>query len=152
MVTTFWSWHQLYSSITSWWAREASVRPLVWLSVSEMSCPNVQPALGGEISHRPWSSGSDHYRSHNGPSCGTSCKWLKALVWASESRNGEGPPWRLNICPSTNALTGRRSNRSVKYFHTLAFPYFHRRSSQKPYTWVTYRLSWFPLNMVMHSR
>ena len=37
MVTTFLSWHQLYPSMTSWWARDINVRPFVWLKVSDMS-------------------------------------------------------------------------------------------------------------------
>uniref|UniRef100_A0A0E9XK82 Uncharacterized protein n=1 Tax=Anguilla anguilla TaxID=7936 RepID=A0A0E9XK82_ANGAN len=58
--------------MTSWWARDTRVRPLAWLKVSEMSCPKVYPAPRGEIPQPPRSSGSDHRRSHMGPSCGTS--------------------------------------------------------------------------------
>ena len=41
MVTTFFSWHQLYPSMTSWWALATSVSPLLWLNCSLMSCPKV---------------------------------------------------------------------------------------------------------------
>jgi hypothetical protein len=30
---------------------------------------------------------------------------------------------------SINAVNGRKSNRSVKYFHTFGFPYFRKHSS-----------------------
>lgn len=65
------TWHQLKPSMTSWWAREMSVRPLVWLNCCAMSCPNVYPAPRGDIPQPHLSSGSDHNRSHIGPSCGT---------------------------------------------------------------------------------
>lgn len=54
-------------------------------------------------------------------------------------------------CVSTNAVRGRQSNKSVKYFQTFAFPYFLKHSSQKPYTCVICLLSWFPRRMVILS-
>lgn len=65
------TWHQLYPSITSWWALDISERPFVWLKWAAISCPNVYPAPRGDIPQPQRSSGSDHKRSHIGPSCGT---------------------------------------------------------------------------------
>ncbi len=42
---------------------------------------------------------------------------------------GESPPCNPNIWPSTSAVTGKKSNKSVKYFHALGFPYFLKHSS-----------------------
>ena len=55
------------TSMTSWWALDTSVRALLWLNVSDISCPNVYPAPRGEIPQPPRSSGSDQSRSHMGP-------------------------------------------------------------------------------------
>ncbi len=66
------------TSMTSWWALDTSVRLLWWLNTSEMSLPNVYPAPRGEMPHPARSSGSDHSRSHMGPSCGT---WAKGIIW-----------------------------------------------------------------------
>lgn len=59
------------TSMTNWCALDTSDRPFVWLYCSEMSCPNVYPAPLGEIPQPYRSSGSDHRRSHIGPSWGT---------------------------------------------------------------------------------
>jgi hypothetical protein len=45
-----------------------------------MSCPNVYPAPLGFIPQPDLSSGSDHSRSHIGPSCGTYWTLFKALI------------------------------------------------------------------------
>ena len=47
----------MYPSIVSWWARVMSLRPLLWLNCSEMSCPKVYPAPRGEIPQPLRSSG-----------------------------------------------------------------------------------------------
>lgn len=60
-------WKQCVTSMTSWWALETRVRPLLWLNVSDMSWPNVYPAPLGEMPQPPRSSGSDHSKSHIGP-------------------------------------------------------------------------------------
>lgn len=91
-----------------------------------------------------------------GPSCGTS--WMRSIerMWSSVSIEGDRPPCRQKICDakhgthrqhvverresdeeraarrtwsSMRAVRGRKSNRSVKYFHTLALPYLRRHSS-----------------------
>lgn len=61
------AWKLCVTSMTSWWALETRVRPLLWLNVSDMSWPNVYPAPLGEIPQPPRSSGSDHSKSHIGP-------------------------------------------------------------------------------------
>ena len=68
------------TSITSWWARDTSVSPLLWLKVSEMSWPKVYPAPRGEMPHPPLSSGSDHSKSHMGP-------WHRERTWSKFQPN-----------------------------------------------------------------
>jgi len=94
------------TSITSWCARAIKVKPFVWLNVSDISCPNVYPAPRGEIPQPPRSSGSDHKRSHIGPSCGTSWSRSNARMWSSVSIDGDKPPCRQNICQKKNKRTG----------------------------------------------
>ena len=52
-------------------------------------------------------SGSDHKRSHIGPSWGTSYILSSYLILSKVSRLGDSPPWRENIFPSTSAVSGR---------------------------------------------
>lgn len=86
------------TSMTSWCARDTSVRPLLWLKASEMSWPKVYPAPRGEMP-QPWrSSGSLHSRSHMGPSCGTSCVRSSVRMASRVSTLGDNPPCRQNIC------------------------------------------------------
>ncbi|KAH9420185.1 hypothetical protein DERP_011519 [Dermatophagoides pteronyssinus] len=49
-------------------------------TILDMEEVNKKPAPRGEIPQPPRSSGSDHNRSHIGPSCGTSCKRSKARI------------------------------------------------------------------------
>lgn len=42
---------------------------------------------------------------------------------------GDRPPWTQRILSSIRATKGRKSNISVKYFHTLSEPYFLKHSS-----------------------
>lgn len=56
------------TSMTSWCARDTKVRPFLWLKFSEMSCPKVNPAPLGDMPQPQRSSGSDHSKSHMGPS------------------------------------------------------------------------------------
>lgn len=45
-----------------------------------------------------WPSGSDHSKSHIGPSCGTSCFLSIARIWSSVCIEGDNPPCTQNIC------------------------------------------------------
>ena len=72
-----------------------------------MSYPNVYPAPLGEIPQPPLSSGSDHNKSHIGPSCGTSCILSRALISSRESVDGDKPPCRQKNEFSTTAVKGR---------------------------------------------
>lgn len=89
-------------SITNWCARATSVSPLLWLNASEMSCPNVYPAPRGDIPHPQRSSGSDHSKSHMGPSWGTSCTRSMERTWSRVSMDGESPPCKQNIWNERN--------------------------------------------------
>lgn len=72
------------------------------LKASDISCPNVYPAPRGLIPQPHLSSGSDHNKSHMGPSCGTS--WILSidLIWSSVSIDGDNPPCRQKILPSAH--------------------------------------------------
>lgn len=84
------------------------MRLLVWLNYSEISFPNKYPAPLGEIPHpEVMLSGSDQSKSHIGPSCGTSYILSSYLILSSVSRDGDNPPCKLNIFPSTRAVKGR---------------------------------------------
>lgn len=63
--------------------------------------PKVYPAPLGEIPQPQRSSGSDHRRSHMGPSWGTSCTRSKLRMLSRVSMDGDNPPWRQNISDST---------------------------------------------------
>ena len=100
-----------------------------------MSLPNVYPAPRGEMPLRKHecqatllrsriindacvcgtcqparSSGSDHSRSHMGPSCGTSWMRSSARTWSSESMLGDRPPCRQKICRRQSGPPRRRAN------------------------------------------
>jgi len=64
-----------------------------------------------------------------GPSWGTSYTLSNYLILSKVSRLGERPPCNENIFPSTKAVKGRKSNTSVKNFHTFELPYFLTDSS-----------------------
>jgi len=63
--------------------------------------PNVYPAPRGEMPQPHRSSGSDHNKSHIGPSWGTSWTRSKFLMLSRVSIDGDNPPWRQNISDST---------------------------------------------------
>ena len=92
--------------MTSWCARAMVFSPFAWLNCSVMSCPNVYPAPRGLIPHPARSSGSDHTRSHTGPSCGTS--WKRSILRTSSmvSMDGLRPPCGQKIWFSTTAVSG----------------------------------------------
>jgi len=78
------------------------------LNYSETSLPNRYPAPLGEIPQAEVIlSGSDHSKSHIGPSCGTSYVLSKCLILSKVSKLGESPPCNENIFPSTKAVNGR---------------------------------------------
>ena len=124
------TWAQLNPSITNWWALAISLRLLVWLNCSDISwnnniwcqykrwyivhttkicveqnslctCPKVYPAPRGEIPQPHRSSGSDHRRSHIGPSWGTSWTRSKLRMLSRVSMDGDNPPCKQNISDST---------------------------------------------------
>ena len=89
----------LYPSITSWWARQMRLAKthgqtqkvsmcsegqqhtaalylslFMVLNFSQTSSPNKYPAPRGDKPQPSISSGSDHIKSHMGPSCGTSAQ------------------------------------------------------------------------------
>jgi hypothetical protein len=137
---------QLYPSITNWWARATSLRLLVWLNCSDMSWkwkphrwgqdwrkimaisrrygvsstwPKVYPAPRGDMPQPHLSSGSDHRRSHIGPSWGTSWTRSKLRTLSRFSMDGDKPPWRQKISDSTfkqrrNATWKKISERKKK--------------------------------------
>lgn len=54
-------------------------------------------------------SGSDHKRSHIGPSCGTSCFLSIDLIWSRVCIDGDKPPCTQNICNKMrNKLTQKK--------------------------------------------
>lgn len=55
--------------------------------------PNNHPAPRGLTAHVSTSSGSDHIKSQNGPSCGTSCARDIVRTWSSVRISGDRPPW-----------------------------------------------------------
>lgn len=63
--------------------------------------PKVYPAPLGDIPQPQRSSGSDHKRSHMGPSWGTSWTRSKLRMLSRVSMDGDNPPWRQNISDST---------------------------------------------------
>jgi hypothetical protein len=125
------TWAQLNPSMTNWWALAISLKLLVWLNCSEISwnkriwqcqhirwhaisttiicdwphnlctCPKVYPAPRGEIPQPHRSSGSDHRRSHIGPSWGTSWTRSKFRMLSRVSIDGDNPPCKQNISDST---------------------------------------------------
>eukprot|EP00955_Chlamydomonas_euryale_P107653 365788-Chlamydomonas_euryale.AAC.4 len=94
-----------------------------------MSWPYVYPAPRGEIPQPMRSSGSDHKRSHIGPSCGTSSNRCIWLIWSSVSMDGDKPACGQKSWFSMTAASGKKSKRSVSSCHTLGDPYFRRHSS-----------------------
>jgi hypothetical protein len=96
------------TSITSWCALETNFNLFLWRNCWETSGPKVYPAPLGEIPHpillnSPhwlpdfWSSGSDHKRSHMGPSGITSWNLLISLMLSRVSIEGERPPCKQKI-------------------------------------------------------
>ena len=67
----------------------------------EITWPNVYPAPRGEMPQPHRSSGSDHNKSHIGPSCGTSWTRSKFRMLSRVSMDGDSPPCRQNISDST---------------------------------------------------
>lgn len=65
------------------------------------TCPKVYPAPRGDIPQPQRSSGSDHKRSHIGPSCGTSWTRSKFLILSRVSIDGDNPPCKQKISDST---------------------------------------------------
>ena len=75
---------------------------LDWLNCVTTSEPNRYPAPLGDTPH-PWvSSGSDHRRSHMGPSWGTSCFRSMVRIWSRVWMLGERPPCTQNICEKSS--------------------------------------------------
>jgi len=84
------------------------VRLLVWRNWSETSFPNKYPAPLGDIPQDgALLSGSDHNKSHIGPSWGTSWTLLIYLMLSKVSKLGDNPPCKENILDSTSAQRGR---------------------------------------------
>lgn len=67
----------------------------------------MKPAPLGETLKPQRSSGSDHNKSHIGPSWGISYALSNYLMWSKESIEGLNPPCSPNISPSTNAVNGK---------------------------------------------
>ena len=68
--------------------------------------PNSQPAPRGLTAHVSMSSGSDHMRSQNAPSCGISCLRSIIRIWSMVRTSGDNPPWTHSTFPSTTAARG----------------------------------------------
>ena len=70
----------------------------MWLNYSDISFPKRYPAPRGDMPQpEVMESGSDHRRSHMGPSWGTSWILSNCRILSRVSREGERPPWRENI-------------------------------------------------------
>lgn len=69
--------------------------------VRVVTWPKVYPAPLGDMPQPQRSSGSDHKRSHMGPSWGTSCTRSKFRMLSRFSTEGDKPPCRQNISDST---------------------------------------------------
>ena len=83
------------------------VNLLVWLNYYDISYPKVYPAPLGEIPHPPLSSGSDHNKSHIGPSWGTSWILSNFLISSRVSVDGDNPPCNQKKLFSTTADNGK---------------------------------------------
>ena len=124
-VTTFLSCVQAKPSMTSWCARHAASARLVVEHLADV-CPNVYPAPAYAPSNAiVWVAPK---QVAYGPSCGTSVSVLRHGCGQSVKLEFR-PPCGQNIWFSIIHVSGNESNRSVKYFHTFAFPYFLRHSS-----------------------
>ena len=75
--------------------------------------PKVYPAPRGDMPQPHRSSGSDHRRSHIGPSWGTSWTRSKLRTLSRFSMDGDKPPWRQKISDSTFK---QRRNATSKWF------------------------------------
>ena len=75
-----------------------------WLNMVHTSPPKRYPAPRGERPQPSTSSGSDHSRSHIGPSCGTSC--FRSMYRTSSMLRiaGDRPPWTQKILLSMSTL------------------------------------------------
>lgn len=94
-----------------------------------ISEPNVNPAPLGEIPQPFLSSGSDHKRSHIGPSWGVSYLDYISFISFKLSMDGDKPPWRQKNLLSITAVNGKKSKIFVKCFQTFVLPYFLEHSS-----------------------
>ena len=94
-----------------------------------MSSPKLYPAPLKLLAQPVYSKGSDHSKSHIGPSIGTSYNQFKFLIWSSLSIEGDKPPCNANILSSIKAVSGKQSKASVKNHQTFGLPYFHKHSS-----------------------
>ena len=100
-------WHQCLSM-----SRRVSTPKMLhgWYSTSRRQSPRSPSWCVIEtfrIQQPYLSSGSDHRRSHIGPSCGTSWIRSNARMWSSESTFGDRPPCNEKIWFSTNAYVER---------------------------------------------
>lgn len=91
--------------------------------------PKNKASSLGETSQLSISSGSDHIKSHIAPAFGIYCFRYSDLISSMLGVSGDRPPCTHNILSSMSATRGRKSNISVKYFHTLSDPYFLKHSS-----------------------
>jgi len=69
--------------------------------------PNKYPAPLGLKAHPSISSGSDHIKSHIGPSWGISYFLSIVLISSIDLIEGDRPPWMQNTFPSIIAAKGK---------------------------------------------
>ena len=110
-LTTDRSCAHSYPSCTSWCALRSRSSPFAWLNCSEMSWPNGTTRGRVETAEPHRSSGSDHSKSHMGPSCGTSRARCSSRTWSSVSRLGLRPPCTAEAL-SFSTVAARRGGRT----------------------------------------
>lgn len=142
--------------LTSWKENQMK-RKRILKSVDRSTWPKVYPAPRGEMPQPQRSSGSDHNRSHMGPSCGTSWTRSKFLMLSRVSIDGDNPPCRQKISDSTYSQD--LDTESVAYLYTSKFWIFKRKLVSvysiiifvtRPHFYITYNLETDLMNVNIH--
>lgn len=88
------------------------------------------------------SSGSDHRRSHMGPSWGTSWTRSKFLMLSSVSIDGDNPPWRQNISDSTC------KRREIQGTSNIMSPHYIANINKQTSTLASNWFSWWASKLI----
>jgi len=110
------------------WTEQISEKNFGYFSenftIKQLVCQDY-PAPLGLTPHPCVSSGSDHKRSHMGPSCGTSCFRSMVRIWSKVWMLGERPPCTQNICKKMSNNKSPNKNSFLqweKILRNLTFP------------------------------